>query len=273
MLTCSIVLWGGRNTANKYHWRVWGVLAVSGPHWVCCCSQVCVLSLSMLLSHQVALQRNCLKWALGCVHFPGLSHSDSGSWVLHKRTDSVGPAFCVLPRSEQLRQPGAWRAHSPQVWCILSPPCQPLEFLGGSRRALSGVLCFFWGAHLWLQPSQWMSTVRESQEVLVSYQKPACSLVEDAISEAKFAPFQLWLLPVSLPPGMDQSPASQLSSGIRSVLCSVSGPGSALSQGFSGDNPLSLFFIPCLWLSHSLGCYLTLAPSDCPQGIQAQSLP
>ena len=28
-----------------------------------------------------------------------------------------------------------------------------------------------------------------------------------------------------------------------------------------------------LWLSHCLGCYLTLAPSDCPQGVQAQSLP
>ena len=32
-----------------------------------------------------------------------------------------------------------------------------------------------------------------------------------------------------------------------------------------------LFF--SLWQSHSLGCYLRLAPSDCPQGIQAQSLP
>ena len=33
-LTCSVVLWGGRNTANKYHWRVWGVLTVYGSHWV-----------------------------------------------------------------------------------------------------------------------------------------------------------------------------------------------------------------------------------------------
>ena len=38
-LICSIVLWGGRNTTNKYHWHVWGVLAVSGPHWVCFCSR------------------------------------------------------------------------------------------------------------------------------------------------------------------------------------------------------------------------------------------
>ena len=33
-LTCSVVLWGGRDTANKYHWHVWGVLAVYGPHWI-----------------------------------------------------------------------------------------------------------------------------------------------------------------------------------------------------------------------------------------------
>ena len=38
-LTCSIVLWGGRNIANKYHWRVWGVLAVCGPHWLCSSSR------------------------------------------------------------------------------------------------------------------------------------------------------------------------------------------------------------------------------------------
>ena len=29
------VLWGGRNTVNKYHWHVWGVLTVYGSHWVC----------------------------------------------------------------------------------------------------------------------------------------------------------------------------------------------------------------------------------------------
>ena len=34
---------------------------------------------------------------LGYVHFPGLSHSPSGSWVLHKGTDLVGPAFLPFP--------------------------------------------------------------------------------------------------------------------------------------------------------------------------------
>ena len=62
-----------------------------------------VLSRSTLLRLQNALQGNCLKWALGCMLFPGLSCSGSGSWVLHKGTDSVGSVFCAIHRSEQLR--------------------------------------------------------------------------------------------------------------------------------------------------------------------------
>ena len=41
--------------------------------------------------------------ALGCMHLPGLSRSGSGTRVVLRGADSVGPAFCVLPRSEQLR--------------------------------------------------------------------------------------------------------------------------------------------------------------------------
>ena len=120
--TCSVVLWGGRNTANKYHWRVWGVLAVSGPYWVVPANSVCAFLVYTAQAPGCSAW-NCLRWALECVHFPGLSHSGSGSRVLHKSTDSVGSEFCVLPRSEWLRCPGAWRVHSPQVGrCILSPP-------------------------------------------------------------------------------------------------------------------------------------------------------
>ena len=36
--------------------------------------------------------------ALGCMHLPG-----SGTWVVLRGADSVGPAFCAPPRSEQLR--------------------------------------------------------------------------------------------------------------------------------------------------------------------------
>ena len=72
----------------------------------------CALSWSTLLRLQVALPGNCLRQALGCTHFPDVRRSGSGSWVLHKSTDLVGPAFCALPRSEQLRRTGAWQVHS-----------------------------------------------------------------------------------------------------------------------------------------------------------------
>ena len=106
-------------------------------------THVCVLSQFILLRLWVSLQGNSLRWALGCVHFPGLSCSGSSSWVLHKGTDSVEPAFCALPRSKQLRRPGAWRAHSPQVGlCIFSPPwSQPLGFLGAQQECPSQVCC------------------------------------------------------------------------------------------------------------------------------------
>ena len=61
----------------------------------------CVLSQSMLLRLQVALQLS--KAGLGCVPVPGLSCSGSGSQVLHKDADLTGPVFCALPQSEQLR--------------------------------------------------------------------------------------------------------------------------------------------------------------------------
>ena len=38
---CSVVLWGGRGTADKCHWPVWGALSVFQPHWVCPRSWVC----------------------------------------------------------------------------------------------------------------------------------------------------------------------------------------------------------------------------------------
>ena len=41
--------------------------------------------------------------ALFCMHLLGLSRSGSGTRVILRDTDSVGPAFCALPRSKQLR--------------------------------------------------------------------------------------------------------------------------------------------------------------------------
>ena len=41
--------------------------------------------------------------ALGCMHLPVLSRSGSGTQEVLRGTDSVGPTFCALPRSKQLR--------------------------------------------------------------------------------------------------------------------------------------------------------------------------
>ena len=46
---------------------------------------------------------NRRRLALGCMHLPGLSRSGSGTPVVLRGADSVGPVICALPRSEQLR--------------------------------------------------------------------------------------------------------------------------------------------------------------------------
>ena len=46
---------------------------------------------------------NSPRLALGYMHFPGLSYSGSGTQVVLRGANSVGPAFCALPRSKQLR--------------------------------------------------------------------------------------------------------------------------------------------------------------------------
>ena len=101
-LTCSVLLWGGTNTANKYHWCVWGVLAVFQMNWAYPCSRhVCFHILHF--SGSRLLCRELSEVGPGLRVLPGLSSSGSCSQVLHKGADLVGPAFCALPRSKQLR--------------------------------------------------------------------------------------------------------------------------------------------------------------------------
>ena len=98
-LTCSVVLWGGRNTTNQYHWRV---LTVIQPHWVCPHSWRVAFPVYPVQALGCSAG-NCLMLALGCVHSPGLSHSGSGFRALLKGADLVEPVFCVRPRFKQLR--------------------------------------------------------------------------------------------------------------------------------------------------------------------------
>ena len=90
--------------------------------------------------------------------------------------------------------------------------------------------------------------------------------------------FQLWLLPARLSSSgwgwASPQPLALLWNALSPLFCEW-GLQCLRLELFVGtfSLSLSLFFSSLsLWLAHSLGCYSTLAPSDCPQGIQAQSL-
>ena len=82
---CSVVLWGGRGTADKYHWPVWGALAVFRPHWVCPHSRVCAFRVYS------AQAPGCSIGGVPCVA------CGSSLRVFHKSADSVVPEFCAFP--------------------------------------------------------------------------------------------------------------------------------------------------------------------------------
>ena len=113
------LLWGGRNTANKYHWHVRVVLTVSQPHWVCPHSQ-----------------RMC---------FPSLHCS--GSRLLCRELSEVGPELDALPRSKALSFSGTPQRRRLGWACILCPSqVQAAQVTRASTVALS------WGLHLIASP-------------------------------------------------------------------------------------------------------------------------
>ena len=141
-LTCSVVLWGGRNTANKYHWCVWGGSACSVWFTLSLPPLIaCVLSPSTLLSLQVALQGNCLKWALGYVHFPDLSRSGSGS---NPQRHRLGWACVLCPSHVQAAQATRCLASafsSSGVVHLITSPVPAARFPGCAVVAPSQMCC------------------------------------------------------------------------------------------------------------------------------------
>ena len=106
---------------------------------------------AFLVRLQVALQGNCLKQALGCLHFPSLSCSGSGFLGAPQRYRLSWA--CVLCRFQVQAAQVTWclvSALSPGGWCILSPPwSQPLGFLGVQwEPCLTSAVCLLWGADL-----------------------------------------------------------------------------------------------------------------------------
>ena len=108
----------------------------------------------------------------------------------------VGHAFCVLPKSERIRWPCAWRVHCPR--CAV---CLLLSFLGALRE--HHLRCAVSPPESWSQAATLLADINHpgSQEDVVSSWEPAHSLVEDAISGAEIvaAPCLLALAIPSLP--------------------------------------------------------------------------
>ena len=104
-------------------------------------SGLCFLDLNCSDSRCSA--RHCPQRALHFVHFPGLSCLGSGSWVLHKGTDS-GVHFVSFPGPTRSGDQMLGECTVPGGPCLLIT-CLVLAtwFLGCVRRALSQVCCVF----------------------------------------------------------------------------------------------------------------------------------
>ena len=113
-LSWSIMLWGGRNTANKYHWHVWGVLSVSGPHWVCPAHGTCA---SLVYTAQA----------------PGSSAGE---------LSKAGPVLCALPRSKLLRFRFSGTPQRHRLgWACVCAQIQAAQVTRCLVSALSQVVC------------------------------------------------------------------------------------------------------------------------------------
>ena len=164
------------------------------------------------------------------MHFRGLSCS--GSQELHKGTDSFGHPFCALPRSEQLRQPGAWRGHCPRWAVRLTTSPVPAARFPWYAMGVPSQLCISSG-ELTSGCNLLAGVNRPGSQVdVVSSWGAAHSLVEDAVSGAETgaAPCLPALVLACLPlpwqgVGGGLYAAGSLSFDILLVLCSVSGPG------------------------------------------------
>ena len=158
----------------------------------------------------------------------------------------------------------------------------PAAGFPGCIAGVPSQVCFVSILGRWSPATNFLTDVNRpgSQEDLVSNWEPTCGLVGNAVSGAEFAPYLPALAVTRLPPCLQRGWAGPQLANSPLVFAQSfvlwAGLAVCLVRAFRGKVlflfPL-FFFFSSLWLSHSLGCYLTLPPSDCPQGVQAQSLP
>ena len=121
-LTCSVSLLGGRDTATNIGVRS-QCLSHTGPAPAHC---ACALPAHAAQALGCSAGNHPMP-ALGCMHFPGLSRSGSGTRVDLRGLHRLGLRFVLFPRpSSSGDQVFGERGH-----CDLSPPPSlPLGFLG-----------------------------------------------------------------------------------------------------------------------------------------------
>ena len=193
----------------------------------------------------------------------------------------VGHVFWALPRSEQLRWQGAWRAQCPRWAMCLTHLISATQFPGCAVTALSQ-LCPVSPLGSWSQAVTLLVDVNHpgSQEDMASNWESAHSLVEDTISGSEIAavPYLPTLVVTHLPLCLPQERGLYCS--LLALLWYSLSPlfyecARLQHQSLVRESSVCLCVCVCVfvWQSQSLGCYLMLVPTDCPQGIQALSLP
>ena len=169
---------GREGTADKCPWRVWGVLAVIRPHWVC------PHSLRVCFPVYTAQAPGCSTESGPCVG------CGSSFRVLHKSADPVGPAFCAFP--------GPSSSGTQELEERILPGCdEPSPLRGPSLSFCArrlGVPCVCSGELVSSRdpPGRYLSTIQNLRKSLVRNWKPVCSVVGDAVSRRS--------LPLSPPP-------------------------------------------------------------------------
>ena len=217
----------------------------------------------------------------------------------------VGPVFHGVPRSRALRFSGALQVHR-LIWAmhfVLSPCPSRSSYQVPGKYTVPGGLCVLFTSPVlatgfprcamniqsqvchvsplgsWSQAVTHLADVNcpGCQEDGCSNGEYAHSLVEDAVSGAKTvaAPCIQALAVTYLHLCLQREKAlfgsklALLCYLLSPLLCEHARGHSEALEPFAGKVFLSLFL--SLWQSHI--SYLTLAPSDCPQGTQAQFSP
>ena len=130
---CSVVLQGGRGTADRYI-CVWVALTVFQPHWVCPHSRLYALPVYTAQAPGSSI------WSGPCVA------CGSNFGVCHKSADLVGPVFCAFP-SRSSSDPQELDGRTLPGCGVPSPLRSPsLSFSAHQSGACA--LCLFLGAGL-----------------------------------------------------------------------------------------------------------------------------